>query len=102
MKKFIPIFAMLVLSVSCAGNASQDRHAVKSDTCKTAADCGPSRFCMKKDGACDSEGQCADKPEICTMIYDPVCGCDNKTYSSACTAHGSGVNVQYKGECKQD
>jgi len=44
------------------------------------------------------------RPQICTMIYKPVCGFDkndqSKTYASDCTACSDSEVVAYrKGEC---
>ena len=37
---------------------------------------------------------------MCTQQYDPVCGCDGKTYGNACMARCAGVKSWTPGECK--
>lgn len=36
---------------------------------------------------------------ICTMDYDPVCGCNGLTYANACVARNAGLRSFRPGSC---
>lgn len=66
-----------------------------------AIPCPADQFCDLGShcGATDQSGLCRPIPEACTTQYQPVCGCDGKTYSNACVAHTQRVSVAAQGPC---
>ena len=63
-------------------------------------DCGKAGYCkLNAEFGCVGMGQCAPKPEMCIMVYKPVCGCDGKTYGNSCSAASAGKNLKSAGTC---
>lgn len=53
---------------------------------------------------CDESKLCVERIKedcVCILIYDPVCGCNNKTYGNACEAECASIMQYTKGECEK-
>lgn len=66
--------------------------------CGSNSDCGTREYCAAS--ACGARGTCTVRPQACITLYDPVCGCDGRTYGNACAAASAGMNVSYRGACR--
>jgi hypothetical protein len=59
---------------------------------------------------CDNEQETSDcihpdkikLDQFCIEIYQPVCGCDLKTYSNTCFAQINGLNEWTEGKCENN
>lgn len=106
MKAYSSLFAaLLFISIAGCMNDTTQEPPQADQTCGTIAGltCPDSQYCsMEPEGKCriaDADGVCKTRPDACTEEYNPVCGCDDKTYSNACHAAMEGVSVLHAGEC---
>lgn len=52
--------------------------------------------------ACNTTKECTEKIDpacVCIEIYQPVCGCNGKTYGNDCMARCAGITEFTQGEC---
>jgi len=66
--------------------------------------CGPGLYCRHQPGVClntaDAQGQCTPRPQVCTRILQPVCGCDGRTYGNPCEAAAARPSMGRMGRCE--
>lgn len=71
--------------------------------CTTAQGCfGNQVYCDRvgnNSNCSTTAGQCVAIPNACPPVVQPVCGCDNKNYSSNCVRTLAGVGLRKEGIC---
>ena len=111
LKRAVLAGLVAALCAACQTPAASDpparpTHGAEGGLCGGIAgfQCSGDLYCHITQGQCrtiaDVAGTCQAKPQICNMLYAPVCGCDGKTYPSACNAASKGVSVAAQGACK--
>jgi hypothetical protein len=67
--------------------------------CRDNGDCDLAQYCARPIGGCGATGVCGTRPDFCSALFRPVCGCDGRTYGNACEAARAGVTVAAEGAC---
>lgn len=91
-----------------AGTADTPKPATGSENSAcgygASTDCRIGLYCNFPPGTCgtgDASGTCT-RPFSggCATVYEPVCGCDNQTYSNDCALAVAGVSMKSTGTCR--
>jgi hypothetical protein len=78
--------------------AARQCGARAGDTCKLDEYCAyqAGQLC----GAADAQATCRKRPSTCSGPSSPVCGCDQRTYQSACEANAAGIGIYADEACE--
>lgn len=100
------ILLVLAVSASCAVERAERAKKKEGEMCGGIAgfQCDADLWCDLNAGNCktvDLGGKCVKVPEVCTQDYNPVCGCDGKTYSNDCERLKKKAQKDHEGACTE-
>ena len=98
--------AALIIVLGLAFGSTGASAAGKGETCGgfIGGPCDKGLWCQNAPGLCkviDGQGKCDVIPKFCTQQFQPVCGCDGKTYGNDCTRRMARAQLAYVGKCKK-
>jgi len=107
MKTKYLLFALFFIGLSISIISCKDKYS-PTDNLKCGGvenlTCPEAYTCDYPENTCNDdrvEGLCFKTPDACTEQYEPVCGCDGKTYSNDCKRLMNGTPLAYTGECSK-
>jgi len=92
----LPGVAVLLVAVVTLGASTS---VTAQAPCRANEECAANAYCDHPLGQCSGIGQCRARDFICPQIWNPACGCDGHSYTSACVAELSGVDAARLGSC---